>query len=127
MTIARDSVFVQDRVEQLREPVGFTVADGRLVEGSGLPIEPGTRVFLADGEYTTGAFEFDPEGAESVVTKLADGPTELDRVWRLRPQYYELFMQDYHRSIERLDPEPLRLFGLLAVTAGVALVWLARS
>ena len=38
------------------------------------------------------------------VTKLADGPTELDRVWRLRPQYYELFMQDYHRSIERLDP-----------------------
>jgi hypothetical protein len=75
VTIARDSVFVQERVEQLREPVGYTVADGRLVEGSGLPIEPGTRVFLADGEYTTGAFEFDPEGAESVVTKLADGVT----------------------------------------------------
>ena len=75
VTIARDSVFVQERVEQLREPVSFTVADGRLVEGSGLPIEPGTRVFLADGEYTTGAFEFDPEGAESAVTKLADGVT----------------------------------------------------
>lgn len=75
VTIARDSVFVQERVEQLREPVTFTVADGRLAEGSGLPIEPGTRVFLADGEYTTGAFEFDPEGAESVVTKLADGVT----------------------------------------------------
>jgi uncharacterized protein len=29
--------------------------------------------------------------------------------------------------IDRLDPERLRLFGLLAVTAGVALVWLARS
>jgi alkylhydroperoxidase family enzyme len=38
------------------------------------------------------------------VTNLAAGPTELDRVWRLRPQYYELFMTDYHRSIERLDP-----------------------
>ena len=75
VTIARDSVFVQERVEQLREPVAFAVADGRLVEGSGLPIEPGTRVFLADGEYTTGAFEFDPEGAESAVTKLADGVT----------------------------------------------------
>ena len=29
--------------------------------------------------------------------------------------------------IERLDPEQLRLIGLLAVTAGVGLVWLARS
>ena len=66
---------VQERVEQMREPVTFTVADGRLAEGSGLPIEAGTRVFLADGEYTTGAFEFDPEGAESIVTKLADGVT----------------------------------------------------
>lgn len=75
VTIARDRVFVQERVEQMREPVTFTVADGRLAEGSGLPIEPGTRVLLADGEYTTGAFEFDPEGAESVVTKLADGVT----------------------------------------------------
>src|SRR5829696_8061114 len=38
------------------------------------------------------------------VTKLADGPTELDRVWRLRSQYYDLFMTDYHRSLERLEP-----------------------
>jgi hypothetical protein len=75
VSIARDAVFVQERVEQLRDPVTFTVADGRLAEGSGLPIETGTRVFLADGEYTTGAFVFDPEGAESVVTKLADGVT----------------------------------------------------
>jgi hypothetical protein len=75
VSIARDSVFVQERVEQLREPVTFTVADGRLAEGSGLPVEPGTRVFLADGEYTTGAFAFDPEAAESVITKLADGVT----------------------------------------------------
>ena len=38
------------------------------------------------------------------VTNLASGPTEMDRVWRLRPKYYELFMEDYNRSIERLDP-----------------------
>ena len=75
VTIARDAVFVQERVEQLREPVTFTVADGRLADGAGLPIEPGTRVFLRDGDYTTGAFVFDPEGAESAVTKLADGVT----------------------------------------------------
>jgi hypothetical protein len=75
VTIARDSVFVQERVEQLRDPVAFTVADGRLAEGSGLPIEAGTRVFLADGEYTTGRFAFDPDAAESVITKLADGVT----------------------------------------------------
>jgi hypothetical protein len=75
VSLDRDAVFVQERVEQLREPVTFTIADGRLSEGSGLPIEPGTRVFLADGEYTTGAFVFDPEGAESAITKLADGVT----------------------------------------------------
>jgi hypothetical protein len=75
VTVARDAIFVQERVEQLREPVRFTVADGRLSEGSGLPIEPGTRVFLADGEYATGRFVFDPEGAESAITKLADGVT----------------------------------------------------
>ena len=38
------------------------------------------------------------------VTQLADGSTELDRVWRLRPKYYDLFMEDYHRSIGRLEP-----------------------
>ena len=29
--------------------------------------------------------------------------------------------------IDRLDPERVRLLGLLAVTAGVGLVWLARA
>ena len=38
------------------------------------------------------------------VTDVADGPTELDRVWNLRPRYYELFMTDYNASIGRLDP-----------------------
>jgi hypothetical protein len=75
VTIARDDVFVQERVEQLREPVSFTVADGRVADEGGLPIEVGTRVFLEDGTYTTGAFVFDPEGAESVLTKIADGIT----------------------------------------------------
>ena len=50
------------------------------------------------------------------VTTLADGPTELDRVWRLRPQYYELFMQDYNRSIERLDPVVIELCRLWMAT-----------
>jgi hypothetical protein len=75
VTIARDDVFVQERVEQLREPVSFTVADGRIADEGGLPIETGTRVFLADGTYSTGEFVFDPEGAESVLTKVADGVT----------------------------------------------------
>jgi hypothetical protein len=75
VTIARDDVFVQERVEQLREPVSFTVADGRISDEGGLPIENGTRVFLEDGTYSTGAFVFDPEGAESALTKIADGIT----------------------------------------------------
>jgi len=75
VTIARDDVFLQERVEQLREPVSFTVADGRISDEGGLPIENGTRVFLEDGTYSTGAFVFDPEGAESALTKIADGIT----------------------------------------------------
>lgn len=75
VTVARDDVFVQERVEQLREPASFTVADGRIADEGGLPIEVGTRVFLEDGTYTTGAFVFDPEGAESALTKIADGIT----------------------------------------------------
>ena len=38
------------------------------------------------------------------VQQLADGPTELDRVYGLRPRFYALFMEDYNRSIERVDP-----------------------
>jgi hypothetical protein len=75
VTIARDDVFVQERVEPLQEPVDFTVADGRIADEGGLPIERGTRVFLEDGNYSTGAFVFDPEGAESALTKIADGVT----------------------------------------------------
>ena len=75
VTINRDDVFVQERVEQLREPVSFTVVDGRISDEGGLPIESRTRVFLEDGMYTTGAFVFDPEGAESALTKIADGIT----------------------------------------------------
>ena len=40
----------------------------------------------------------------SYVQKTAAGPTELDRVWGLRPRYYEIFMHDYSRSMERVDP-----------------------
>ena len=75
VTIPRDHVFVQERVEQLREPVEFTVEDGRISEAGGLPIEEGTRVFLEDGTYSTGAFVFDPEQSESILTKAVDGMT----------------------------------------------------
>ena len=43
------------------------------------------------------------------VKDLADGPTELDRVWGLRPEYYALFMQDYNASVARLDPVVVEL------------------
>jgi hypothetical protein len=75
VTIPRANVFVQERVEQLREPVTFTVEDGRISEAGGLPIEEGTRVFLEDGTYSTGAFVFDPEESESFMTKAVDGMT----------------------------------------------------
>jgi hypothetical protein len=75
VTIPRDNVFVQERVEQLREPVTFSVEDGRITDAGGLPIEKGTRVFLEDGTYSTGAFVFDPEQAESIMTKAVDGMT----------------------------------------------------
>jgi hypothetical protein len=75
VTIPRDNVFVQERVEQLREPVEFTVEDGRISQAGGLPIEEGTRVFLEDGTYSTGAFVFDPEQSESILTKAVDGMT----------------------------------------------------
>ena len=43
------------------------------------------------------------------VQQLASGPTQLDRVYGLRDPYYKLFMQDYNRSIERLDPVLMEL------------------
>jgi alkylhydroperoxidase family enzyme len=39
------------------------------------------------------------------IRQLAAGKTELDKVWGLRPAYYALFMQDFNRSIARIDPE----------------------
>jgi alkylhydroperoxidase family enzyme len=50
------------------------------------------------------------------VQRLADGPTELDRVYGLRAQYYRLFMEDYNRSIERLDPVLVELCRLRMAT-----------
>ena len=38
------------------------------------------------------------------VRNLAAGPTELDRVWGLRDDYYQLFMADYRKSLSHLDP-----------------------
>lgn len=43
------------------------------------------------------------------IRTLADGRTELDRVWGLRPEYYALFMQDFSRSMARPDPVLIEL------------------
>src|SRR3954468_10207735 len=32
------------------------------------------------------------------------GATDLDRIWGTRPEFYALFMEDYGRSIDRVDP-----------------------
>jgi alkylhydroperoxidase family enzyme len=39
----------------------------------------------------------------------ADGATPLDRVWNTRPQFYAVFMDDYRRSIARVDPTLVEL------------------
>ena len=39
----------------------------------------------------------------SRVSSVVDGPTDLDRVWGKRPEYYELFMSDYGDSLDRAD------------------------
>jgi alkylhydroperoxidase family enzyme len=38
------------------------------------------------------------------VTELAEGATELDRVWNVREKYFSLFLDDYLQSIQRVDP-----------------------
>jgi alkylhydroperoxidase family enzyme len=50
------------------------------------------------------------------VQQVAAGPTELDRVYGLRPQYYSLFMEDYNRSIGRVDPVLVELCRLRMAT-----------
>jgi len=39
----------------------------------------------------------------SRVSSVVDGPTDLDRVWGKRPEYYALFMSDYNDSLDRAD------------------------
>lgn len=43
------------------------------------------------------------------VQNQATGPTQLDRVYGLREKYYRLFMEDYNRSLERVDPVIIEL------------------
>jgi len=38
------------------------------------------------------------------VTNLAEGATELDRVWNLREKYFAVFIDDYIQSLQRVDP-----------------------
>lgn len=46
----------------------------------------------------------------------AGGPTELDRVYGLRAAYYKLFMQDYIRSVMRIDPVVIEICRLRMAT-----------
>ena len=56
------------------------------------------------------------------VEHTAEGATELDRVYGLRPEYYALFMQDYLRSIGRIDPMTAELCRIrMATLIGSAL------
>ena len=50
------------------------------------------------------------------VQHVTEGPTELDRVYGLRPQYYAIFMEDYNCSIERVDPILVELCRLRMAT-----------
>lgn len=43
------------------------------------------------------------------VKELVPGPTDLDRVWGRRPEFYQAFMADHARSIERVDPVVVEL------------------
>jgi alkylhydroperoxidase family enzyme len=52
----------------------------------------------------------------SYVENPAPGPTEMDQVYGLRPRFYAVFMEDYHRSIERIDPVLLELCRLRMAT-----------
>ena len=38
------------------------------------------------------------------IKNLSVGATELDQVWGLRADYYHVFIEDYLRSLRRLDP-----------------------
>jgi alkylhydroperoxidase family enzyme len=50
------------------------------------------------------------------VQHVADGATELDRVYGLRSQYYTLLMADYNRSLGRVDPILIELCRLRMAT-----------
>ena len=50
------------------------------------------------------------------VQHVTDGPTELDRVYGLRSAYYTILMEDYNRSIERVNPILVELCRLRMAT-----------
>lgn len=43
------------------------------------------------------------------VQTTADGATPLDRAWNTRPQFHAVFIDDYRRSIARVEPVLLEL------------------
>ena len=58
----------------------------------------------------------------------ADGATEFDRLWGTRPQFHAVFIDDYRRSLLRVDPVlvelcRLRMAKLLGSTLDLSLRW----
>jgi alkylhydroperoxidase family enzyme len=43
------------------------------------------------------------------ITNLASGNNELDQVWGTRGEFYSVFLDDYHKSISRIDPVLMEL------------------
>jgi len=52
----------------------------------------------------------------SNIRNLPPAPTELDQVWGTRPGFYAVFMEDYNRSIARIDAPLLELCRLRMAT-----------
>ena len=52
----------------------------------------------------------------SNIRNLPPAPTELDQVWGTRPGFYAVFMDDYNRSIARVDAPLLELCRLRMAT-----------
>jgi alkylhydroperoxidase family enzyme len=50
------------------------------------------------------------------IRNLAPGATELDQVWGTRPGFYAVFMDDYQRSVARVDPSLIELCRLRMAT-----------
>jgi alkylhydroperoxidase family enzyme len=63
----------------------------------------GIRSVVSPEDWDTHRFD---QGALKMVRARADaeGATEFDRFWGLRPRLYELFLEEYNKAVRRVDP-----------------------